>query len=262
MSEPINWDSDRTYYNGLDRGVLYPDGGDGVAWNGLRSFDEGGSGSSTIYYRDGVVFYADADASDFVGKLTTIYFPDEFATCIGMPEVTDGLIVDNQKPTRFSFCYRTLVGSGERGDMFGYQLHLVYNAFATIAPRSRKSLGADPEITEFTFDLVCTPVKLAGWRPSAHYVLDTRSIGASTLATLEGILYGTLEDAARMPTPSEMYDLMNFGDTITFVDHGDGTWTASGSEANVHMISPDNWEILNVNGVDHGDGTFTLSDTP
>ena len=260
----LTWDKpdERYYQHGLDRGVLYLKDKDPVAWNGLTGCDENSDSSSTMLYRDGRVYLADVEPGDYSGKITAVFFPDEFSEALGLPEATDGLYVDNQKPKRFGLCYRTLIGSGTAGDMFGYQIHLIYNAMAQVGNRSRKTNTNTTSNLEFDFDIVATPIKLPGYRPTAHYILDTRHMGPSTIAQLEAILYGDSTTPGRLPTPSELFDLMNFGDAITFTDHGDGTWTAKGSYANVHMTGPGTWEILNVNGTDHGDGTYTLEDTP
>lgn len=264
----LTWDppDERYYEHGLDRGVLYIPGKDAVPWSGLTGFEEGSEGSSSLLYRDGVVYLADAEASDFTGKMDALFFPNEFAECIGIPEVTDGFYVDNQKPKRFSLSYRSLIGSGAVGDLFGYQIHLAYNCMATIAPRSRKTLGGDNESVMFSFNISCTPVKLPGYRPTAHYIIDTRHLSSGQISDIETLLYGDSDTPGRMPTPTELFDLLNFGDAITFTSFTHPVlglcWTASGSYANVHMTGPDTWEILNVNGVNHGDGTYTLSDTP
>lgn len=258
----ITWnDPDKRYYHhGLDHGVLYPPEADAVAWNGLISFDEGEGGSTEILYRDGVVYLADAEPGDFQGKLTAIAYPDAFAPCIGIPKAADGLYVDNQKPKRFHFSYRTLVGSGTRGDMFGYQLHLVYNCMATVEPRQRRSIGKDTAPVEFGFNVVCTPVKLQGYRPTAHYIIDTRGMSASIIAKIEGILYGVGAAPGRMPAPEELYDLMNFGDAITVTVHSDGTYTVEGSSENVEELTPDTFIMRKINGTDKGDGTYVISD--
>lgn len=220
----VNWDKidERYYEHGLDRGTLYIAGLDPLAWNGFTGLDEGAAGATSMLYHDGQVYLADADPSDFEAKITCWSFPQEFRACFGMREAGPGMIVDNQKPLRFGFSYRSLVGSGMHGDKFGYQIHLVYNAFATIGTRSRETRGQSPKPMDFNFDIVCTPVKLAGYRPTAHYVLDTRGMTAEKLAELEAILYGTsygtgediitepLEDpipgstVGRLPTPSEL----------------------------------------------------------
>lgn len=264
MSNPIVWDDldDRYFQTGLDRGVLYPKTGIPVPWNGLTGLDEVGNGTKTILYRDGRIFYADVEPGDYEGSLSAYFYPDEFAICAGIPQATDGLFVDNQKPQRFSLSYRNLVGSGLTGDIFGYQIHLVYNATASIGTRSRKTMTNTPEIMELAFDLVAVPVKLPGMRPSAHYILDTRFIDAPTLAQLEAILYGIGAVPGRMPLPLELFDLMNFGSSITFIDNLDGTWTAQGSNANIIDNGDGTWSINNVNGTDNGDGTYSLVDTP
>lgn len=256
----IDWDApdERYYHSGVDHGVLYPKGKPAVAWNGITGIDEVGNGSKTVHYRDGRIYYADVEPGDYEGSLTAFFFPDEFAECAGIPEVTDGLFVDNQKPKRFDLSYRTLIGSGATGDLFGYQIHLIYNAVAVIGTRSRKTLNESGDLMDFTFDITATPVKLAGMRPSAHYIIDTRKLGVSTIAQLEAILY----DEGRMATPTELYDIMNFGTSITFIDHGNGTWTARGAAANVHYLDSEErtWEILNVNGTKTAT-TFTMQDT-
>lgn len=216
----------RLYHHGLDRGVLYKTSSDAVPWRGLVSFDETTVGGTTeLYYRDGEVYMASVDPGDFSGQLTAMMYPDEFGECIGMPEAAPGLYVDNQRAKQFSLSYRTLVGNGSTGDLFGYQIHLVYNCLATIGVRGRRTIGSDTTPMQFTFDVACTPIKLSGYRPTAHYVIDTRGMDPLLVSNLERILYGIsiaesgitepitepiLEvSAARLPTPQELYDLMN-----------------------------------------------------
>jgi hypothetical protein len=259
----IIWDDpDKRYYqHGLDRGVLYistltsP-----VPWNGLISVDEGGEGTQEILYRDGVVYLSDAEPGDFVASIKSIMYPDAFSECIGIPKATDGLYVDNQKPTQFDLSYRSLIGSGSRGDMFGYQIHLVYNCMATIGQRSRNTIGDDTTPVEFQFDIVCSPVKLPGYRPTAHYIIDTRNMSASILAQVEGILYGVGATPGRMPTPTELFDLMNFGDAIKVTSYSDGTFTVEGSADNVFETDIDHFQINNINSTaPDGAGHYVIS---
>lgn len=264
----LSWGSpdDRYFQHGVDRGVLYPAGEAAVAWNGITGVDEASDSTSTLYYIDGRVYLADVDPGDFSGALTAYDWPSAFNKCMGIPEIADGFHADNQKAKRFSLSYRSLIGSGTTGDMFGYQIHLVYNAMAQIGTRSRKTINETPTPMEFSFDLVATPVALPGYRPTAHYIIDTRHLNPSVVQQLETILYGGDDEPARLPTPTQLFDILNFGDAITFTPFTHPTlgecWTATGSFANVHMTSPTTWEILNVNGVDNGDGTFELYDTP
>lgn len=218
----------RLYHHGLDRGVLYRPEADAVPWVGLVSFDETTEGGTTeLYYRDGEIFTTTVDPGDFRGQLSALMYPDEFGECIGIPESAPGLYVDNQPAKRFSLSYRTLVGSGAHGDLFGYQIHLVYNCLATIGVRNRRTVNNITTPMEFSFDVVCTPVKLTGYRPTAHYVIDTRGMDTQMIANLEYILYGVsteeagitepitepilVQSAARLPTPQELYDFMMAG---------------------------------------------------
>lgn len=266
----LTWDAAdaRYFHHGIDRGVLYTADNYAVPWNGITGFDEAGNGDSSIYYIDGRVYLADVDPTDFSGKLSAYSWPDEFAVCLGFPQAADGFYVDSQKPTRFGFSYRTLVGSGSDGDSFGYQIHLVYKAMASFNGRTRKTINDTQEPIEFGFDLVCTPVVMPGFRPSAHYVVDTRNMTQDKIDELEIILYGDGVTPGRLPEPEEIYDLLNFGSAITFTTftHPDLglCWVATGSSSNVHMTSPTTWEILNVNGswISVPLGEYLLHDTP
>lgn len=262
-SSTLIWDApnERYFHTGVDRGVLYL-GDSAVPWNGIAGVTESGAGERSMLYRDGHIYHADVEPGDFEGTLNAYFWPDQFSECLGIPAIAPGFYADNQKPKPFGLSYRSLIGSGMAGDMFGYQIHLVYNAIAAIGSRSRQTKTNNPNILEFTFDLVAKPVRVRGFRPTAHYIIDTRGMSSETLASLEAILYGTEETDPHLPDPEDLYDLLNFGDSITFVDHGDGTWTATGSSANLIDHGDGTWEILNVNGVDTGDGTYVLSDTP
>jgi hypothetical protein len=113
-------------------------------------------------------------------------------------------------------------------------------------------------MVEFKFDLVCTPVKLPGYRPTAHYVIDTRGMSPSTLTQLETLLYG---DNASMPTPTELYDIMNFGDAIVVTSHSNGTFDIEASSDNIQMLDFDHFQITNINStVPNGAGQYTISD--
>lgn len=243
----LAWDAptERYFHYGVDRGVLYIPGLDPVAWNGLISVDEQGGGGSEILYRDGRVILADLDPSDFAANISAFFFPDEFSACLGIPEAAENLYVDNQKPKRFSMSYRSLIGSGNTGDMFGYQIHLIYNCLASIGTRSRKTLTDTTEPATFEFGIVCTPVKLPGFRPSAHYILDTRGMLSGQIAELEAMLYGDGVTPGEMPTSTELFEMMNFG--VVKKVHNEGGNIVSIKGAGQYFT-------------DNGDGTYTITD--
>jgi len=259
----LTWDNpnERYYAHGLDRGVLYIPGRDPIPWNGLTGFDEGSGGVTSMLYRDGVVYLADVDASDFTGQLTTLFYPNAFGECVGIPEAADGFFVDNQKPKRFGFSYRTLVGSGTKGDMFGYQIHMVYNCMASIGSRNRKTIGANTDPTEFSFDIVCTPVKLPGYRPTAHYVIDTRDMSSATIVELENILYGDGVTPGVLPVPEVIFDILNFGAAIVVTSYANGTFMVEASNANIDMLDDYHFQVNNINStVPDVNGEYIISD--
>lgn len=218
MNLMITWDAlnERQYQYGLDRGVLYIPGKPPTPWNGLLSVDEGSApGDTEVMYRDGVPYLADVDASDFSAKITAMFYPDEFSECLGMPQMIDGFYIDNQKPKRFNLSYRTLIGSGGTDDPFGYQIHLIYNAVPSIGSRSRRTMGSEIETTDFTFDLACTPVRVGGFRPSSHFVIDTRTMDADQVRAMEGALYAKTEQEWPIPTVAELIMIINRPDVVT-----------------------------------------------
>lgn len=244
----LTWDAptQRYFHYGVDRGVLYIPGlTDPVVWNGLISVEEQGGGGSEILYRDGRVILADVEASDFAANVNAFFFPDEFSACLGIPEAAENLYVDNQKPKRFSMSYRSLIGSGNSGDMFGYQIHLIYNAVASIGNRQRKTVTEAIEPETFDFGLVCTPVKITGFRPSAHYILDTRGMLSGQITELENLLYGVGVTPGRMPTVTELFDMMNFG--LLKKVHNEGGNIVSIKGAGQYFT-------------DNGDGTYQITD--
>lgn len=260
---PMMWDKrgDRYFMHGIDRGVVYIPGKPALPWNGLSNVEEASNSGASVHYRDGRIFLTAAEAGDYSGKVSALFFPDELSECLGIVESAPGFYIDNQKPRAFGFAYRSLIGSGLTGDMFGYQIHLVYNVIASIGTRQHKTLTDQVQLDEFAFDLVATPIHVKGFRPSAHYIIDTRNMDPAAVQTLEQTLYGNGQTPGSLPTAQELYDFLTFNSGITFVDNGDGTWTALGSSSNI-TVEDDIWTISNVNGTDHGDGTFTLVDTP
>lgn len=258
----LTWDppNERYYHQGLDRGVIYIGADPPVTWNGLVEVNEGGTSNTEIIYRDGKVILADIDASDFEASVSAVFFPDELSACLGIPKAAENFYVDNQKPKRFGFSYRTLVGSGSTGDMFGYQIHLVYNALASIGQRSRKSLSDSPEMMPFDFNLVCTPIKVTGFRPSAHYIIDTRGMNVGQITDLENILYGAGVVAGRLPTPTELFSLLNFGVTMKVHNNGDGTVKITSAETYMtENLDGSSYTVTNINAVLSGNH-YTISD--
>ena len=267
----LSWSAteDRMYETGLDRGVLYikdPSGPLGatiaVPWNGLTAVDETGAEKAVSYYIDGRPFLHFPKPKEFSASLKAITYPDEFASLMGLLEATPGMYLDSQQGDSFSLCYRTLIGNATQGTEAGYKIHIVYNATMTPDGISYSTMAESINPTEFSWDIQAVPVAVAGYRSTAHVVINTMGMDPAKLQVVEDILYGTSTEDAYLPDPQTLFDLLHYGDAIIITDHGDGTWTAEGSYANIYMIGDGVFQIDNVNAVDNGDGTFHISSTP
>jgi hypothetical protein len=194
------------YETGLDRGVLYPTVGPGVVWNGLVSVEETSVGpGGTPHHFDGIKYLHLAGSRAFQASLTAFGAPFEFDPCQGNYHVTPGFIVTRQIKLRFGFSYRVLIGNG-----LGYKLHLVYNATATPTSKPRTTVAADgePDLRSWTIDAV--PVILEGYRPTAHFVLDSTETDPDALEAIEQMLYGTTTTDPELPSIADIYDYASF----------------------------------------------------
>lgn len=194
------------YETGVDRGVLFVDNV-GVPWNGLISVDEKTSGGdSEPLYQDGLAFDDSTPASDFSGSITAYSSPKEFDVCDGTTEVYPGLMLTQQKRSRFNFSYRTLVGN-DVSPTPSYLLHLIFNATAKPTDKSHASINDTSAPLVLTWDFSTLPVAIPGHRASAHIKMDSRYTNANSLAAIEEILYGNQVFAPRFPAISEILAL-------------------------------------------------------
>jgi hypothetical protein len=194
------------YESGVDRGVLYPQSGPGVAWNGLVSVNESVDGNdTTAFHFDGVKYLDTVSPSAYRATVNAFSAPREFGECIGERSVIPGFVITRQRRVRFGFSYRTLIGTG-----LGYKLHLVYNASATPESRSYATMNesASAETRSWRFDAV--PELSSTHRPSAHFVIDSTKTNPAALANVESILYGSATRSPRLLNSSELIDFIAF----------------------------------------------------
>lgn len=259
----IAWNApgDRFFDAGVDRGVIYTRDGQVIPWNGLTGVDESGAESAASYFIDGRPYLFLPKPKEYQATLKAFTYPDRFSELMGLVEVADGMYLDSQLSDSFHLSYRTMVGNDLEGIDHGYKIHLVYNA--TVAPQSKTfdTLSNSINPVEFAWEIQAVPVKVEGYRPTAHIIIDTRHLGEEKIAELEALIYGDDSTEPAMPEPQIVFDLLNYGDAIIITDNGDGTWTAEGSYANVYVVAPGVFRIDNVDAIDFGDGTFQVSTT-
>lgn len=230
----LKWDNvgERFFEAGVDRGVLYPRSGKGVAWTGLVSVNENPSGGETTpYYYDGVKYLQTSETTEFGGTISAYTYPEEFAQCEGSFSY-GGLSVHDQERSEFNLSYRTKIGNDLQGIEHGYKIHLVYNALATPSASQYSSMDTNAEAMAFSWafttrvdtDLPVAPDPLTspgsvgaiyksftklGLSIFSHVTIDSRKTDPSIMAAVENTLYGTGKTNPRMPSLIELFSVFD-----------------------------------------------------
>lgn len=209
------WDKsgERFYETGVKNGVLYVMDkgvyGNGVAWNGLTAVTEAPSGAeATPLYADDIKYLNLMSAEEFGGTIEAYTYPDEFKACNGEAELAAGISIGQQTRKAFGFCYRTVLGNDEEENAFGYKLHLVYGAKASVSEKAYATINESPEPITFSWEFTTTPVEVEGFKPTSIVTIDSTKVDEAKLAALEAKLYGTESEEPTLPLPDEIKTLM------------------------------------------------------
>ena len=219
----LKWDQtgERLYETGTKRGVLFVQKADGsydkgVAWNGLTAVTESPSGAEeTALYADDIKYLSLRSAEEFGGTIEAYTYPDEWGACDGTASPSTGVTVGQQSRSSFGLCYRTSVGNDTVGSDFGYKLHFVYGATASVSERPYATINDSPEAISFSWEFTTVPVEVDGLKPTAILTVDSTKADATTLAALEAIVYGSDGESAaepRLPLPDEIITMFGSGD--------------------------------------------------
>ena len=211
----LTWDDlgKRFYETGVKQGVLYPQVGGaypkGVAWNGLTAVTESPSGAEpTPLYADDIKYLELTSNEEFGCTIEAYTYPDEFKACNGEATLAEGVTIGQQTRVPFGFCYKTVLGNDEKKNDYGYKLHLVYGATASVSEKAFQTINDSPEAITFSWEVTTTPVAVKGFKPTAILTIDSTTIAADKLIALEDILYGKDEAEARLPLPDEIAELV------------------------------------------------------
>ena len=232
MGLRFTWDKpvERLIETGVSKVVLYPgDTGIGYSWSGVTSISENPSGAEPVdLYADGIKYCTLQSVENFEATIEAYNYPKEFAECDGSRHVADGVSVGQQKRKPFGLCYRTeIFGSVGKGSSNGYKLHLIYNATASPSEKDYSTLNDSADTTQFSWDIACTPVPVAGRRPTSSIVIDSTKVDAFRLEALEAILYGDDGSDPRLPEIIEVISMLKRFDvekTLAEVFSIDGLW--------------------------------------
>ena len=214
----IEWDKtgERLYETGVQKGVLYTKTNaewKGVPWNGLISVTESPSGAETTsLYADDIKYLNLVSAEEFGGTIEAYTYPDEFKPCLGEIDAALGMVIGQQARQTFGFCYRTAVGNDEAGTNYGYKLHIVYNALASVSERAYSTINDSPEAITFSWEFSTTPEPVtvgSEKKFTALVTVDSKKAGAEKMQALEAMLYGSDDADATLPTPDEIIAILS-----------------------------------------------------
>lgn len=211
------WDKtdERVFETGVSKGVLYPQASGeypkGVVWNGLTGVTESPSGAeASPLYADNIKYLNLISAEEFGATVEAYTYPDEFAECNGESSIVKGVIAGQQKRKAFGMSYQTKVGNADDPEV-GYKIHLIYGALAAPSEKAYATVNDSPEAITFSWEISTTPVEVPGLKPTAELTIDSTKVDAEKLKKLEDILYGTEDQEARLPLPTEVAEIFKDG---------------------------------------------------
>ncbi len=241
----LSWNNigERESELGIDRCVLYVDGLDGVAWNGITSVVESPSGGEARpYYIDGVKYLNLSASEEFAGFISAFYSPAEFDLCDGSIALTNGVFARQQVRRPFCFSFRTKVANDVDGLDHGYKIHIVYNAMATPAARQYASLAEETEVSVLTWNITTRPIPFPGLQPTAHITIDSRTSPTYALRAIEKILYGSELEDARVPMPDEIYTIFTTPPPFVVTSLSGSTFSLDGPEGTVDILDANTFQ--------------------
>lgn len=207
----VTWDAlgQRIFHTGIDRGMLYVENGVVTTWSGLAGVTEAPTvQEADLVYVDGRKILNIPGGEDFAASLDVFYTPPEFAQCAGRLSMGAGLYVTDQPKLTFGLSYRTRVGNDASGTAFAYKVHIIYNAIAILGDVANASIGDSPTPVTYSWAITAVPVTVAGRRPTAHVIFDTRLVSQDTMNNLETILYGDETHQPSLPTIVDLTTLL------------------------------------------------------
>lgn len=219
----ITWDEtgSRQYETGIKNCVLYPQATSGayekgVAWNGLTAVTESPSGAEpTALWADDMKYAELMSTEEFGGTIEAYMSPEEFDACDGSVQISPGVSIGQQTRKAFGFCYRSIIGNDVEGEDFGYKLHLIYGAKASVSEKAYQTINESPEAMTLSWEFTTTPVKLTAvdpatnkpYKPTATLTINSTTADPTKIKALEDILYGTESEEPRLPSPDEVIEM-------------------------------------------------------
>ena len=252
----IEWDSlhDRRFSEGLERVVLYVEHMAGVPWDGVTSITEApANADANSRYFEGYKIFKESSVEHFAGTIEAYSYPKEFERMLGIDSILTG-----QQKDAFGFTYRTTTHHLDDTNKTTHQTHIVYNVLVEPSDKTRSSYesGNEPDIYSWSF--VTHPESFEGVY-GAHIIVDEAEVNQEAFIELLKILYGTDTTTPRLPTPTEVIELFDSYATLRIKDNRDGTWTATGPDEAIVMLTSTMFEITWPSAIFINDTTYRIS---
>lgn len=231
----IQWNSigERRFEVGIDRGVLYiPSESVAVPWNGLTGVTDSADATVDPLYFNGIKYFDYVSRGDFKASLSAYTYPPEFEIFDGVLESpANGIFVTGQVPKGvFHLSYRTKIGNDLDGLDGGYKIHVLYNLTARPSGKAYSTLAQSLSAYEFSWELTSVPVSAFNYRPTSHIIFDTTKMHETAIYEVERTIYGTDTTPPKIVSVEEFEEMTSTAAQIEIIDHGDGTWSATGSD--------------------------------
>jgi hypothetical protein len=123
-----------------------------------------------------------------------------------------------------------MIGNDIDGIDGGYKIHVLYNLTAKPSNKQYSTITPNPNAFEFSWELSSVPVEALDLRPTSHIIFDTTKMHEGAIYEVEKVIYGTNTETAKILSIDEFEEMTNTASNIDIVDHGDGTWSATGSD--------------------------------
>jgi hypothetical protein len=141
-------------------------------------------------------------------------------------------MLDQRSLKSFGFSYRISTAKSSK-------IHLVYNA--RFSPGGTAHKQSEVDLISWDFTTLAIPIPEVAM--SAHLIVDADVAYSETVQALEDILYGSDSISARFPSPEEVLEVFEEHSILRVIDHGDGTFTITGPDEAIQMLSSTTWQI-------------------
>lgn len=222
----LKWDLDteRLFEGGVDQCVLFPKTGTvydtGVNWNGIVNINESPEGGeANSGYADNIEYYKIRSVEKLKLSIEAYTYPPEFAECDGSAEYVPGVRLRQQTRKEFGLCYRTKIGSDDKGFDKGYIIHVVYGCSVSPTERSHATLNESPEAETMSWEAETTPITFSdSFKPTSKLEFDSTKFTTDSdkekFKALEDLIYGTDPTTVggtgtdpTMPMPDDIMDI-------------------------------------------------------